>query len=232
MIRTETNDDSPVHGTLFHAERPAGGVLILPTVTGVDAFMQARGREFAEAGLTTLVFNTYPHQALPVDVPEGRARAAGITDEIVDAMSESVGHMLTALKLPAVAVLGFCLGGRYAVLLAAQDRRLAACVAFYPSIQAPRMPNQARDALALAAQIACPTHVVYGSSDAVISRETFLALRETLERRPAATITQFHPDAVHSFMRPDLHNVPANATASRLAWPQATAFLHTCLQGA
>jgi carboxymethylenebutenolidase len=232
MIRTETNDDKPVHGTLFHADRPRAGIVILPTVTGVDAFMQARGREFAEAGTTTLIWNTYPHESLPADVAEGRARAGKLSDDIVDAMSESVGYLLSELQLPAVAVLGFCLGGRYALLLAAQDRRLAACVAFYPSILAPRASHHTRDALALSAQIACPVHVVYGSNDAVISRETFLSLRETLERRPAATMTEFHPDAVHSFMRPDLQSVAANATAARLAWPQATAFLHTCLQGA
>jgi carboxymethylenebutenolidase len=232
MIRTEANDDAPVHGTLFHAERPRGGIIILPTVTGIDAFMQAKGREFAEAGISALVFNTYPHEALPADVVEGRARAAKLPDDIVDAMSQSVGYMLTALKLPRVAVLGFCLGGRYAVLLAAQDHRLAACMAFYPSIVAPRAPNHTRDALALAAQIPCPVHVTWGTNDAVISRETFLALRETLERRAAATKTQYHPDAVHSFMRPDLQSVAANASAAKLSWPQATAFLNTCLQSA
>jgi hypothetical protein len=30
-------------------------------------------------------------------------------------------------------------------------------------------------------------------------------------------------------MRPDLHKDPANALATRLAWPPAVAFLETCL---
>lgn len=230
MMRTEDIDARPVHGAVFHAERPRGGVLILPTVTGVDAFMQAQARTFAESGYTALIWNTYPHEAPPANVPEGQARAANLKDDIVDAMSESVGIMLTTLRLPAVAVLGFCLGGRYSLLLAAQDHRLAACVAFYPSIQAPRKPNQARDALALAARIACPAHVIYAGNDQVISRATFLTLRETLEQREAATVTQFHPGAVHSFMRPDHQSVPANAAATRISWPPVLAFLQDCLR--
>ena len=38
--------------------------------------------------------------------------------------------------------MGFCLGGRYAVLLAGKDKRLAACVPYYPSIRVPNKPNQ------------------------------------------------------------------------------------------
>ena len=46
----------------------------------------------------------------------------------------------------------------------------------------------------------------------------------------AATGVEIHPGAEHSFMRPDLQRKePANATASRLSWPQSVAFLDACL---
>ena len=57
----------------------------------------------------------------------------------------------------------------------------------------------------------------------------FEQVRDVLEQRPVATVVQVHPGAVHSFMRPDLHKLPANATASRLSWPPVLAFLETCL---
>jgi carboxymethylenebutenolidase len=152
-------------------------------------------------------------------------RAAKLRDDAVDDMAACVAHLRQATGGAPVGVLGFCLGGRYALLLAAQERGLAACVAFYPSVFVPPKPNQARDAVALSARIACPVHLVYGTADEVLTHAAFLQLRGALEQRAAATIVQVHPGAVHSFMRPELQGNPANAAATRLAWPQAEAFL-------
>jgi carboxymethylenebutenolidase len=232
MIRTEKIDAAPVHGHLAHAERPTGGILLLPTVMGVDAFLQARARVLAEAGLTTLVWNPYPGEALPQGLPAALARAGKLSDEAVDDMAACAGYMLETLKLPAVGVLGFCLGGRYALLLAAQDKRIAVCAAFYPSIRVPMKPNEKRDAIARAAEIACPVHLVHGTADEVFVHEVFLRVREALETRPAATIAQVHPGAVHSFMRPDYQSIPVNASATRMSWPMAVAFLQDGLQRA
>ena len=66
-------------------------------------------------------------------------------------------------------------------------------------------------------------------SDTVFTNQAFARVRDALEPRPAATFVQVHPGAVHSFMRPDVQSVPANATATRLSWPPVVAFLETCL---
>jgi hypothetical protein len=123
-----------------------------------------------------------------------------------------------------------CLRGRYAVLLAAKDHRLAACVAYYPSIRVPKAANQTLDAIALAADIRCPVKLIHGAADEVFVHAVFLQLREVLERRKAATMVQVHPGAVHSFMRPNLHANPANAAAARLSWPPVVGFLRACLE--
>lgn len=229
MIRTEEISAGRVDGHIAHAEHPRGGVLILPTVMGVDAAMRERARILAEAGFTAMVWNPYPGEKPPTDVESARARAAKLDDGVLDAMSDCLTHLLEKLRVPAVAVLGFCLGGRYAVLLAAKDKRLVACAPYYPSIRVPMTPNQQLDAIALAADIRCPVHLVHGTADQVFLQEVFLKLRAVLDKRPAATIAQVHPGAVHSFMRPDLQKDKANAMATRLSWPQVMAFLDTCL---
>jgi carboxymethylenebutenolidase len=229
MIRTEEIAAGPVDGHITHAERPRGGVLVLPTITGVDAHMKDRAKSLAEAGFTAMIWNPYPGQTPPADTEAARPFSAKLTDGLVQSMSACVSHMLDKLKLPAVAVMGFCLGGRYAVLLAAKDKRLVGCVPFYPSIRVPMSPNQSLDAMALAAEIACPVHLVHGTADQVFLHPVFLKLRDTLDQRKAVTMAQVHPGAVHSFMRPDLHTNPANAEASRLSWPPVMAFLGTCL---
>jgi carboxymethylenebutenolidase len=159
-----------------------------------------------------------------------QAMAGKLSDDMVGDMSECATYLLDTLKLSKVAVLGFCLGGRYALLMAAADKRMVACSAFYPSIREPMKPNERLDAVARSADIGCPVHVTWGTADEVIVKPTFLKLRESLERRSAATLAEVHPGAVHSFLRPDLQSVPANASATRLSWPSAVRFLETCLQ--
>lgn len=229
MIRTERIDSGRVHGHVAHAERPRGGILLLPTVTGIDAFMRERAQMLAEAGFTAMVWDPYPDETPPPDLPSAQARALKLGDDVVDDMTDCVGFMLERLKLPALAVLGFCLGGRYAVLLAARDRRLAACVPYYPSIRLPMPPNQTLDAIALAAEISCPVHMIHAGADRVFGPAAFVQTREALERRAAATVVQVHPGAAHSFMRAEVQSVPENASATRLSWPPALAFLETCL---
>jgi carboxymethylenebutenolidase len=216
-------------GLVTHTERPRGGVVILPTITGVDAPMRERAQVLAEAGYASVIWNPYPGEAPPADVAAAQPRAAKLNDGLLDAMSDCVTHLLDKLRVPAVSVLGFCLGGRYAVLLAAKDKRLVGCVPYYPSIRVPMPPNQTLDAIALAADIQCPVHLVHGTGDQVFVHAVFLKLREVLDARKAATIVQVHPGAVHSFMRPDLQKVSANGMAARLSWPQVVAFLDSCL---
>jgi carboxymethylenebutenolidase len=227
MARTETIARDRVHGFIAYADKPIGGVLMLPTITGVDVPMKTLAQELADAGITAMVWDPFGEDTSnPTDHAGLMARAGKLRDDLVDThMSACLDHMLGALRLPAVAALGFCLGGRHGLLLAAHDKRLTALVAFYPSVRVPMMANQSRDAIALAPQIACPVHLVQGTADEVILMPTFIKLREALEARKVATIAQVHPGAVHSFRRGDFQSDPANATATQMSWPPALAFL-------
>jgi len=81
------------------------------------------------------------------------------------------------------------------------------------------------DILALAGQIRCPVQFIYAAGDHLTVRSTFLSLRERLEQREAATITQFYPGADHGFMTVEEHPGERNASAIRESWPQAVALL-------
>src|SRR5262245_21033623 len=183
MIRTEDIAVGRVDGHITHAERPRGGVLMLPTITAVDPHMKDLARKLAEAGFTSLIWNPYPGEAPPPDVTAAQPRAGKLDDGSLAAMSACIDHLLGPLKLPAVAVMGCCLGGRYAVLLAAKDKRVTGCVAYYPSIRVPMSPNQTLDAVALAAEIECPVHLVHGTADQVFVNPVFFKLREVLDQR-------------------------------------------------
>jgi carboxymethylenebutenolidase len=216
-------------GFLAQPDAPTnGGVVILPTIFGVNAFVRGYAETLARAGLAAAVWDLYEGLPLTTDYEESKTRARKLSDAGMHAkVGAWVDYMLGDLRLTSVGVLGFCLGGRYVLMAAAQDKRIKACAAAYPSIENPLPANQEQDAVALAADIRCPVHVVQPGHDHVASVETYAALKQQLHKRAAPTIWQYYPDAEHGFMH--RKEPAANAAATVIASPQLVAFLHACL---
>lgn len=141
-------------------------------------------------------------------------------------MTKCVDFLVDELRLVNVGTMGFCLGGRYCFMLAAQERRLKACASIYPSIHAPNLPTQDEDAVARAAAAACPMLLVYPGRDHITSNDTFRRLQQNLQQREAATVVQYYPQAEHGFLHND---APANRDAACQARPLIPAFLAGCL---
>jgi carboxymethylenebutenolidase len=216
-------------GFLAQPDAPTnGGVVILPTIFGVNGFVRGYAETLARAGLAAAVWDLYEGLPLTTDYEESKSRARKLSDAGMQAaVKKWLDYMLDDLKLTSVGVLGFCLGGRYVLMTAARDARIKACAAAYPSIESPRLPNQEQDAVALAADIRCPVHIVQPGHDHVASVETYAALKEALHKRAAPTIWQYYPDAEHGFMH--RKEPAANPAATVIASPQLVAFLKACL---
>jgi carboxymethylenebutenolidase len=151
-----------------------------------------------------------------------------LTDEGVMKMTARWHDKLKAQRgSGAIGVLGFCIGGRFALLHASRDRSTAACAIAYPSIENSRLPNQAMDALALAADVACPVLMLRPGNDHVSSPETYEVLTRALLSRRQSTSIQTYPEAEHGFMH--RQSSEANIAATKLASPQVVAFLGACL---
>ena len=216
-------------GFLAQPDAPTnGGVVILPTIFGVNGFVRGYAETLAHAGLAAAVWDLYEGLPLTTDYEESKSRARKLSDAGMQAaVKKWLDYMLDDLKLTSVGVLGFCLGGRYVLMTAARDTRIKACAAAYPSIESPRLPNQEQDAVALAADIRCPVHIVQPGHDHVASVETYAALKGALHKRAAPTIWQYYPDAEHGFMH--RKEPAANPAATVIASPQLVAFLKACL---
>jgi carboxymethylenebutenolidase len=218
-----------LHGFLAQPDAPTtGGVLILSTIFGVNDFVRDYAETLARAGLAAAVWDLYSGAPLPADYKESLARARKLNDSSsVTAMKRWADYMLDELRLDSLGVLGFCLGGRFALIHAAKDKRIKACAAAYPSIENPLLANQSEDALALAPQIGCPVHIMQPGHDHVATPETYATLKASLFKRPVLTSWQYYPEAEHGFMhRPE---PAANPAATRIASPQLVAFLTACL---
>jgi carboxymethylenebutenolidase len=213
------------------------GVLVIPAIYGLEGRIETYCAWLNELGIASLVWD--PFAAYGPDLPKDeRMRIALEWTEDTDALREQLvwlAYMRSQLKLRAVAVLGFCTGGRMALTLCATDSDVAACVAYHPSVVAPRRPTHV-DAIAAAAQVRCPVLVFYPGGDHVTSIETFRTLRDALEARPAPTVCAVFPDADHGFSEiadPSaggvLRDNPSNSEAMALADPATEALLRSCL---
>lgn len=223
--------DGPLYGYLAKPDAGArAGILILPTIFGVNTFARGYADRLADAGFVAAVWDLNSGLPLTPEYEECIKRARTLTDTSAGQM---IGQWIDALfadhGVSTLGVVGFCIGGRFAFLQAARDKRIAACAAAYPSIESPRLANQELDAVALAAEVACPVHMLRPGIDHVSSPETYEALTQSLLRRRAPTTIGIYPEAEHGFMHrptPD-----ANVAATKLAAPQLLGFFRGCLGG-
>jgi carboxymethylenebutenolidase len=211
--------------------RPAvageAGVLLLPSVHGVDRYALDYAQLLAGEGLTTLIWEPFPGQPHPDTREERASRLATLTDATsLQEMIFWLDLMVDELLLKHIGTGGFCLGGRYGLLLAAKDKRIAACLPYYPTIETPPLPGQDDDVVALAATIACPVHMIRAGKDHLTSEDVFRRLQQNLQSRAAPTIIQVYPEGDHGFMQ---RTGAANEAAIRLSAAQSIPFLKAAL---
>jgi len=203
--------------------------LLLPMITGIGA----RVRDFAAmiaagTGRPTLTWDPW-HGRSSDDTafPELQRLHGELGDE--PAVTEQVGLLdwLAGRGAVDVGVVGWCLGGRFALALAARDRRVSAVVAYHPTFPAERPATHTIDVLAESSAIQAPVMVHYPGKDSLVPWENFTRLQTTLQARDttAATITHVYPQAKHGFSDSARHGEQVNADAWALSWPQSLAFL-------
>src|ERR1051326_2649651 len=157
-IHTTVLEKSDLHGYVAEPEvRSTSGVLILPTIFGVNQFAREFADTLARGELWAAVWDINSGLPLSTDYQECIRRARTLTDAGVAAMNNRwLDVMFDKMGLTTVGVLGFCIGGRVAILQAARDNRGRARAMAYPSIENPRLANQETDALAVARDVGCP----------------------------------------------------------------------------
>lgn len=208
----------------------ASGMLLLPMITGIGAQVRAWADELAGRGITALAWDVFHGASTDNTSREDLgAKLGDLRDETALAEQTALlDHLLGELGCASAGVMGWCLGGRFALLLGARDQRLSGVVAYHPTIRVPAPPNHELDAVALSTSITAPVLVAYPEADTVVSHETFARLQTALQSRPrGATFSQHFPGAEHGFSDSSRHGTTVNADAFALSWPQTLAFLDT-----
>lgn len=230
-VEIETSFTS-VDGLTAYLARPAGGstqgMLLLPMITGIGAQIRDWADSFARRGIAALTWD--PFHGVNSDNTghdELRALMGKLDDEV--ALGEQhtlLNHLLGELGCTKAGVIGWCLGGRFALILGGQDSRLANVITYHPTVPATPAPNHTVDAVAHTAQIKAPVLMVYPGADDLVPVESFNRLQDALHSRPSGpSMVHVYPNAEHGFANRERHGNPVNAEAFALSWPQALSLI-------
>lgn len=217
----------------IHVARPQSGsppgVLLYPTIMGLDATMRAFAAQLAGAGFTAVVWDPYDGEDGTGSPREMLPRSKACEDEQVIAdLTSIVDHMQRDVEVGALAGLGWCFGGRIGLLHAGVDSRITVLSAYNPTLYS-ELPvdikgigpmsradfaGQTMDEFALATAIRGPVQVCRPEHDLTQPAE-YDRLLAALVAREDPTLYEHYPHAHHGF---SYTPGPANERAHRLAW--------------
>jgi carboxymethylenebutenolidase len=223
-----------VEGTPIQAlhARPSGvplaGVVVVPDIGGLRPLFEDICRRLATHGLAVCAVEPFSRLLAvaggPLDLETRRARAGELYDDVVlEDLAEAADHLGAADGVHGVSVIGFCMGGSYA-LKAAATGRFERAVSFYGMVRTPKQweGGGQGDALETVAS-ACPTLAIFGDADPWVPPDDVEALRRAWAGKADHKVVVYR-GAEHAFVHdPDREAHRPDDAAD--AWRRALAFL-------
>jgi carboxymethylenebutenolidase len=210
-------------------ESALGGVVVCQEAFGVNAHIEDVARRFAAAGYRAVAPHLFHRTGDPElsydDLPPVMEHMQALgADTLLADIDGCLDYLRETADLPPdrVAVVGFCMGGSVAALVAAR-RQLGAAVSFYGGgVTEGRfgMPPLVE----LAPEFATPWLGLYGGQDQGIPVEQAEALRSAAQKAPVATELVLYPEAGHGF-HCDARPAAYNREAASDAWQRTLAWL-------
>ena len=190
----------------FPERTPAGAIIAIMEIWGVNDTMRHHAHEFAEAGFICLVPDLFWRQEPGVELsdknPDHVQKAFDLYYEFDYDLGvrdmEDVWHYLQ--KLPEcngkVGAVGYCFGGAVVINMARTGTDLAAVAGFHASLG---LNTPAPAAGTIKAKIL----ILNGADDPFVKREQYDTLKKELDAAKADYKVIEYPGAVHAFTNPE-----------------------------
>ncbi|MBL8217037.1 MAG: dienelactone hydrolase family protein [Bryobacterales bacterium] len=199
------------------------GVLVVQEWWGIDSGIKEMTERLAAAGFVALAPDLYHGELAAHDEMDKAAHLMQSLppDRAARDMSSAIDFLAThpAVKGDGIGVVGFCMGGMLAFILAAnRPDKVKALVPFYGYPSDDMVGDWSRLAASVQGHMA--------ENDDFFGPEGARALEAKLRALGKEVTLTVHPGTGHAFMGP--HNALGTlqpALAARI-WPQVTAFLH------
>jgi carboxymethylenebutenolidase len=208
---------------------PFPAVVLIQHQNGVDKFMEAMTERMAAAGYFGVTPDLY-HRDGPDckdDGPTRRTRLRGLT--VIKDVDAAVDHLKGNKLVNAgrIGIVGFCLGGRVAYLMAAANSSFRAAISYYGG-GIFRPWGEGPTPFERTAEIRCPIQGHFGELDKNPSLADMHRLDAELTKHGKAHEFYTYAGADHAFMDPN-HIGRYNAQADQLSWPRTLDFFHKYL---
>jgi carboxymethylenebutenolidase len=201
--------------------RPA--VVVIQHQGGVDEFVEEMTERVASAGFVGAAPDLY-HRDGPDCRDDGPTRRARLVDvNVVKDVNATVEFLRrhAAVDARRLGIVGFCMGGRVAYLMAAAQPAFRAAVDYYGgNIMVPWGSGPAP--FERTGEIQCPLIGFFGEEDANPSPADMRKLDAELTRCGKPHEFYSYPGANHAFM--NRRGARYHAQADRDSWPKALAF--------
>jgi carboxymethylenebutenolidase len=204
-------------------------VVVIMHAPGVDTSIHSVVERLSDAGYVAAAPDLYHRQE------EGGApleRMARLKDTEVVADVTATVDFLSALPTVdpgRLGIMGFCMGGRVAYLMAAAEKRLKAAVVYYGGNIMVPWGSDVAPPFARTPEIGCPILFHFGDEDGNPSPADREKLDAELTRHGKPHEFFTYPNAGHAFMNftnPERYREAAAETA----WPRTLDFLQRCLR--
>jgi carboxymethylenebutenolidase len=202
---------------------PFPAVVVIQHQGGVDDFVQEMTQRLASAGYAAVAPELY-HRDGPDCQDDGPTRRARLLDVNVIKDVNATVDFLTGHRLvdgERLGIIGFCMGGRVAYLMAALQPHVKAAVDYYGgNIMVPWGDGPAP--VDRTGEIHCPLLGLFGEEDANPSPADMRKLDVELTKHGKVHEFYSYPGVGHAFM--NRRGERYRADADRDSWPKTLAF--------
>jgi carboxymethylenebutenolidase len=224
----ETDSDGSV--MRMHVSAPAGagpfpGIVVMQHQGGVDEFIQQMTHRLAQAGYVAAAPDLY-HRDGPECKDDIVTRRSRLSDRrIINDIAAAVNFLQRpdSITSDRIGIMGFCMGGRLALLGAATNQRFKAAVAFYPGNTFRAWGRDIPSPFERMVDIQCPVQAHFGADDANPSPQDMAKLDTVLTRLNKAHEFYSYDNAGHAFL--DGTKDSYRRHADEVSWPRTLEFL-------
>jgi carboxymethylenebutenolidase len=208
------------------ADGSGPGVLVIQEWWGLDSGIKEMADRLGAAGFVALVPDLYHGELAAHDEMDKASRLMNSLppDRAARDMSAAVDYLAShsAVTSKAIGVVGFCMGGMLAFLIAAnRPDKVRAVVPFYGFPQGSMEPDWSKMTATIQGHMA--------EYDSFFTPDGARGLEAKLQAMGKNATLTVHPGTGHAFMAP--HNALGthNPAAAAQIWPGVVSFLHQTL---